>query len=53
MVFNTAVPSCKHIKMQIEIENTGSGTVLGRSWDFFVYRQSYGWYGGVLVYSAG
>ena len=44
MVFNTAVPGCKHIKMQIEIENTGSGTVLGRSWDFFVYRQSYGWY---------
>lgn len=34
MVFNTVVPSCKHIKMQIEIENTGSGTVLGRSWDF-------------------
>ena len=44
MVFNTAVPNCKHIKMEIEIENTGSGTVLGRSWDFFVYRQSYGWY---------
>ena len=44
MVFNTAVPQCKHIKMNVEIENTGSGTVLGRSWDFFVYRQSYGWY---------
>ena len=44
MVFNTAVPGCKHIKMNVEIENTGSGTVLGRSWDFFVYRQSNGWY---------
>ena len=44
MVFNTAVTQCKHIKMNVEIENTGFGTVLGRSWDFFVYRQSYGWY---------
>lgn len=43
MVFNNSVPGCKHISMDIEIENTGSGTVLGRSWDFYVYRQSYGW----------
>ena len=31
MVFNTTVPGCKHIKMNVEIENTGSGTVHGRS----------------------
>ncbi len=44
LLFNTAVPGCLHITMDIEIENTGSGTVLGRSWDFYIYRQSYGWY---------
>ena len=44
LLFNTAVPSCSHITMDIEIENTGSGTVLGRSWDFYIYRQNYGWY---------
>lgn len=43
MVFNNTVPSCSHIKIDIEITNTGSGTVYGRSWDFMVYRQSYGW----------
>ncbi len=32
LLFNTAVPGCLHITMDIEIENTGSGTVLGRSW---------------------
>ena len=44
LLFNTAVPGCLHITMDIEIENTGSGTVLGRSWDFYIYRQNYGWY---------
>ena len=44
LLFNTAVPGCSHITMDIEIENTGSGTVLGRSWDFYIYRQNYGWY---------
>lgn len=44
LLFNTAVPCCSHITMDIEIENTGSGTVLGRSWDFYIYRQNYGWY---------
>ena len=28
MVFNNTVPGCRHIKVEIEIENTGSGTVL-------------------------
>ena len=40
LLFNTAVPGCLHITMDIEIENTGSGTVLGRSWDFYIYRQT-------------
>ncbi len=44
LLFNTTVPGCLHITMDIEIENTGSGTVLGRSWDFYIYCQNYGWY---------
>lgn len=44
LVFNTAVPGMEHLTMEIEIENTGLGTVLGRSWDLFIYRQNYGWY---------
>ena len=43
MVFNNTVPGVRHIKIDIEVENTGSGTIYGRSWDFMVYRQSYGW----------
>ena len=43
MVFNNTVPGCRHIKVSIEITNTGSGTIYGRSWDFMVYRQNYGW----------
>jgi hypothetical protein len=43
MVFNNTVPGVRHIKIDIEVENTGSGTIYGRWWDFMVYRQSYGW----------
>lgn len=43
MVFNNAVPGVRHIKIDVEVTNTGSGTIYGRSWDFMVYRQSYGW----------
>ena len=43
MVFNRTVPGCRHIKVNIEIENTGSGTVLGRSWDFMIRKSSGGW----------
>ena len=42
--FNSSIPKCSHINFDLEIENTGSGTVLGRSWDFFIYRDGYGWY---------
>ncbi|MCR4719780.1 MAG: hypothetical protein K5768_09150 [Firmicutes bacterium] len=42
--FNSSLPKCSHINLDLEIENTGSGTVLDRSWDFYVYRDSYGWY---------
>lgn len=43
MVFNTTVPKCTHIKVVIEIENTGSDTVFGRSWDFMVCKSSGSW----------
>ena len=43
MIFNQTVPGCTHIKLYAEITNTGSGTVLGISWDFMVYRHNYGW----------
>lgn len=43
MVFNNTVPGCRHMKVNIEIENTGSGTVLGRSWDFMIRKSSGGW----------
>ena len=43
MEFNNTVPGVRHMKIEAEVENTGSGTIYGRSWDFMVYRQSYGW----------
>lgn len=43
MIFNSTVPICNHLKVYIEITNTGSGTVMGISWDFMVYRLNYGW----------
>lgn len=43
LLFNTTVPSCSHIKMDIEIENTGSGTIMGRSWDFMVCKSNGSW----------
>lgn len=43
VVFNSSLPKCSHINFLISITNTGSGTVLGISWDAFVYRDSYGW----------
>lgn len=43
MVFNNTVPGCRHIKVEIEIENTGSGTVLGRSWDFKIRKSGGSW----------
>ena len=44
MEFNTKIQNCNHMKIYIEITNTGSGNVCGINWDFFVYRQNYGWY---------
>jgi len=43
MAFNNTIPGCRHMKISVEITNTGSGTVYDRAWDFMVYRQSYGW----------
>ena len=43
VIFNNTVPRCSYFKISGTITNTGSGTVLGLNWDFFVYRQSYGW----------
>ena len=36
MCFNNTVKGCKHLKIKIEINNTGAGTILGINWDFFV-----------------
>ena len=43
MVFNNTVPGCKHIILDIEIENTGSGTIYNRSWDFMVCKSNGSW----------
>jgi len=43
MVFNNTVTGCKHLKISIEIINTGSGTIYDRSWDFFVCKSSGSW----------
>lgn len=43
MEFNNTVPGCKHIKVKIEVTDTGSGTVLGRSWDFMVCKSNGSW----------
>lgn len=43
MIFNTTVPGCRHIKISIEIVNSGSGTVYNRSWDFMVQKSSGTW----------
>lgn len=43
MVFNNTIPGCKHLKINIEIENTGSGTIYDRSWDFFVCKSNGSW----------
>lgn len=43
MLFNSTVPKVSHLVIDVEVTNTGSGTVLGISWDFKVYRSSGGW----------
>ena len=43
MLFNNTVPGCKHLKVKIEVTNTGSGTVLGRAWDFMVRKSNGSW----------
>ena len=43
MVFNNVVTGCQHLKISIEIENTGSGTIYARSWDFMVCKSNGSW----------
>lgn len=43
LVFNNTVPSCSHITMEVEVENTGAGSVFGIRWDFMVKRSSGSW----------
>ena len=43
MVFNNTIVGCKHLKIRIEIENTGSGSIYGISWDFMVYKAGGYW----------
>lgn len=43
MVFNNTIPGCKHLKISIEVENTGSGTIYGLRWDFMVCKSNGSW----------
>lgn len=43
MCFNNFVPRCTHLKIDIEITNTGSGTIYDRSWDFLVHKNNGTW----------
>lgn len=44
MCFNNTVTGCKHLKIKVEINNTGSGTILGINWDFFVCTANGTWH---------
>ena len=44
MVFNNTVPGCKHMKISIEIENTGYGSIYDIEWVFMVCDINRGWY---------
>lgn len=41
--FNSTVPKCSHITIELEVTNTGSVTVLGRDWDLYTYNEVNGW----------
>ena len=43
LVFNSTVTRCRHLKISIEIENTGSGTIYGINWDFMVRKSTGTW----------
>lgn len=43
MVFNNTIPGCRHLKINVEVENTGSGTIYNRSWDFMVCKSNGSW----------
>lgn len=43
MEFNNTVQGCRHLKISIEITNTGSGTVYNRSWDFKICKANGSW----------
>jgi len=43
MCFNNPVPKCTHLKINIEITNTGSGTIYERNWDFLVHKKNGTW----------
>jgi len=40
-VFNTQIPKCSHFSFTINVENTGSGTVLGIPWEVYIYTTSW------------
>ena len=43
MAFNNTVPGCRHLKISIEITNTGSGTIFNRDWEFKVRKSNGSW----------
>ena len=44
LVFRNQLPKCSHINLDLEITNTGSGSVLGLRWDLKACRGSSVWY---------
>lgn len=44
IVFNSTVPGCRHIKVNVVIENTGYSTVCNREWDFMMRKSNGQWY---------
>lgn len=44
MCFNNYVPGCKHLKIKVQITNTGSGSIYGISWDFMVHKNNGTWF---------
>lgn len=43
MLFHQTVPKCKRMTVLIEIEDVVGSRVLGRQWDFFVWRSNNSW----------
>lgn len=43
MLFHQTVPKCKKMKIWVEVEDVVGSRVLGRTWDFYVWRSNGSW----------